>query len=183
MRISASQMGALAQARRAGFLERVRAFIAQRVLRPVHEDELAVLCRRGERYGLVGEQAPTVPVMQPDGTTKPMVLDPSIAKEPGYAGAMEGDAGAADADGSTGGAAFAGAPAAERRARAPAEPARPARRHRHRRLRGDPGAAACRGSDAPRPRLSPGAAAARGRPGSRRAPRAWAGRPRRPGAR
>lgn len=26
--------------------------------------------------------APTVPVMQPDGTTKPMVLDPSIAKGP-----------------------------------------------------------------------------------------------------
>ena len=56
MQISPRQMDALARARRAGLLERIRAFIEQRAQRPVHDDELAALCRRGERYGLVTEQ-------------------------------------------------------------------------------------------------------------------------------
>ncbi|HEY9025666.1 MAG TPA: hypothetical protein VIP05_15290 [Burkholderiaceae bacterium] len=49
-------MDAFAQVRRASLLERIRAFIAQRAQRPVHDDELVALCLRGEHYGLVSEQ-------------------------------------------------------------------------------------------------------------------------------
>ncbi|MDP9124280.1 MAG: hypothetical protein M3N82_06735 [Pseudomonadota bacterium] len=56
MHISTDQMSAFEQTRRAGFLARIRAFLCERVQRPVADADLARLCARGEAYGLVSEQ-------------------------------------------------------------------------------------------------------------------------------
>ncbi len=56
MQISPQQMSAFEQSRRARFLARVRSFLGERAQRPVVDAELADLCVRGERYGLVSEQ-------------------------------------------------------------------------------------------------------------------------------
>lgn len=56
MQISIRQMSSFAQARRTGFLARIRAFLGERAQRPVQDGELDALCARGERYGLVSEQ-------------------------------------------------------------------------------------------------------------------------------
>lgn len=56
MQISSNQMSGFAQVRRAGFLERIRAFLGERARRPIHDSELTALCARGEGYGLVSEQ-------------------------------------------------------------------------------------------------------------------------------
>ena len=56
MQISAAQMTALSQIRKAAFLRRLRRFIEDQTLRVPEEDALAGLFERGSGYGLISEQ-------------------------------------------------------------------------------------------------------------------------------